>query len=784
MDTANLLSVPPGNLVYHLTIAMALAVILSLARVYRTKASPSPASDWMLAAGGLLALRLTLLAIDGLGLVKKTSGGTLLPTFERFVGLVGLLAFIWLCKLPTPKTAKWILLIGFALSMIALILSPVFLHFFEENEPFNHTKVDAGWSLFHLGLAILASVALLVLRPKGWDFAFGPFILLTVGIMLHISLGPWNTSSAGFVRLSEIAAYPLFAILAAHSLASHKLEAPPAEGKAPTPMQSSNLMMFMEALSDLGKVMQVQEQAELAQSIVKIIATRMDADYCLLIIPSDKKEQIALATGYDLQQGSYLRSKTIQSKELPLISHALQHGKSIRIQDQRGLQDMHTLKTILGQSQIGPGMFIPFSAGEIAFGGLLLISSPAIGPWSSIDHEIAERLASILSQRFMELKRSNALDEARKQQRKLAQAEQRLQTLEREKRQVEQALQSMKAKEDDLDDQSIIAGKRFQEEMIPKKDFDLLLEIHNTDQEEILKLKEVIEQLKAIPRAEDAPAGSKQLQQLMDERHLALKELAYTRNSLQRKDDPHAIGEKMAGEAMPNAAAIIDIAQELRQPLSSILGYTELLLSESVGLLGTMQQKFLKRIRNAIERINALLNNLLQITDLKGEPLKLGPGPVEVTHCLEQAISQVSIQMREKQITLKMSIPEVYAPVLGDDDAIVQAIYHMLYNAIMASPAGSEVHIRLREQEFERRKYLMVSARDCGEGIPADQLPRLFQSAYASDRPSITGIGDRGIGLSMMKSLAEKLGGRVWVNSEVGKGSTFTILLPIAERDH
>jgi signal transduction histidine kinase len=783
MEIANLLSVPPGNLVYHLTIAMALAVILSLAHVYKTRTALPTASAWILAAGTLLGLRLILLAFDGLGLWKNAEGGTLIPSFERFVSLSGLVAFLWLCKLPTPKLSKLFFLIGAAISIAVLILSPIFLHFFEASEPFNHSKVDALWSLTSLGIALLASVSLLVMRPKDWDFAFGPFILLTLGIMLHISLGPWNGSTAGFVRLAEIAAYPLFAIYTARSLASTQFEVEPQLEIAPVIPQSSNLMMFSEALSDLTALMQVQEQAELARQVVEVMAKRMDADHCLMVIPGEQKEKIMLVTGFDLQQKRHLRSKAIQSRDIPRIAEALQHRKKFQLQEQRAGHDLQTLKGILGQARIGPTMFIPISTDNITFGGLILISSPSAGPWSSIDFEIVEMMAMVLSRRLKELKSLKSHEDFRKGRERLAQTEQRVQALENEKNRLEQAMKALEAKEKVQmpHEQALSAADHSKEEYVPKKDFELLLGIHEADQEEILKLQDEIKRMKSASEAKGEQIGDTRVQELLEERQLALRELAHTRNSLS-KLEYHLPEEKMSSaKATEYTSAIVSTAQELRQPMSSIMGYTELLLTESVGLLGAMQQKFLERIHNATERIKALLNHLIQLIDQESQPISFAPGPVEVINCLEQAISQVSILLREKQITLAIDYPESHAPVLGDEDAITQILYHLLYNAVKASPAGEEVQLKLCEETFDSKRYLMFSAYDRGGGIPADQLPHVFQRAYGADRISIKGIGDQGVGLSIVKSLSEKLGGRVWVNSEVGKGSAFTVLLPIAE---
>jgi signal transduction histidine kinase len=193
-----------------------------------------------------------------------------------------------------------------------------------------------------------------------------------------------------------------------------------------------------------------------------------------------------------------------------------------------------------------------------------------------------------------------------------------------------------------------------------------------------------------------------------------------------------------------------------------------------------MQRQFLERIRSASERTGSLLNDLLEATTTDASEMSLMPVPVEVMHCLEEAVSQVSSVMRDKQVTLHMDLPEAPPPVLGEEDALIQIFFHLLDNAVSATPAKRDVQISIQVAPTEEASFLSISVRDSGEGIPSDELARVLQRAYRADKIAIPGIGDTGFGLMTVKTLVEMLQGRIWVDSDAGEGSTFTILLPLA----
>jgi len=229
---------------------------------------------------------------------------------------------------------------------------------------------------------------------------------------------------------------------------------------------------------------------------------------------------------------------------------------------------------------------------------------------------------------------------------------------------------------------------------------------------------------------------------------------------------------------------IASLAQELRQPMSSIIGYADLLLSESVGLIGALQRKFLERIRASSERIGVLLDDLMRVMDIDSGNLKLAQESVDVSRVVDDVLRSTSNQFLEKNLRLVCDVSPHLPPVQADRDALVQIFSHLLSNSGAASANDSEVRLTVHLQTEERPgldplNYLIISITDTGGGISPEDQPRVFSRLYRADAPLIGGLGDNGMGQSIVKALVEGHGGRIWVISDPGVGSTFYVLLPL-----
>jgi signal transduction histidine kinase len=257
------------------------------------------------------------------------------------------------------------------------------------------------------------------------------------------------------------------------------------------------------------------------------------------------------------------------------------------------------------------------------------------------------------------------------------------------------------------------------------------------------------------------------------------KELAAARAQL-------AEGEKQSGAdaaAPPSLEVIASLTQDLRQPMSSIVGYSDMLLGEKAGILGELQKKFLERIIASCERMEAQLDDLIRVTAIDSGRLKLARDALDVLSVVDEAVMSCRAQFREKGINLRLDIEDDLPSVVADREALREILTHLLNNAGSASTIDGEVVLTVRRESEQPLggdpiHYLFVSMQDSGGGIALSDQPRVFSRLYRADAPLIAGLGDTGVGLSIAKALVEAQGGRIWLTSEIGRGSTFSVLLP------
>nr|HID14705.1 GAF domain-containing protein [Anaerolineae bacterium] len=233
---------------------------------------------------------------------------------------------------------------------------------------------------------------------------------------------------------------------------------------------------------------------------------------------------------------------------------------------------------------------------------------------------------------------------------------------------------------------------------------------------------------------------------------------------------------------------VVSLIHELRTPMTSITGYTDLLLSEAGGIIGEMQRQFLQRVRANIERMGRLLDDLIKVTAIDAGRVSLSPEPVNIVRVIEDAIMSLAAQFSERKLAVQLDMPPELPAVHADRDSLYQIALNLLSNACQCSEPGTEILVRARPEERDDQveglpAYLLVSVTDTGGGIAPEDQRRVFQRLYRADNPLIAGLGETGVGLSIAKTLVEAHGGRIWVESEMGVGSTFSFILPLASED-
>ncbi|NIO69671.1 MAG: histidine kinase, partial [Anaerolineae bacterium] len=190
-----------------------------------------------------------------------------------------------------------------------------------------------------------------------------------------------------------------------------------------------------------------------------------------------------------------------------------------------------------------------------------------------------------------------------------------------------------------------------------------------------------------------------------------------------------------------------------------------------------------QRIKANTERMGSMLNDLIGVSAIDAGQLKLQIEPLDMAEVIEDTIIGARAQLEEKEILLDVDVDENLPLVKADADYAHQIMTNLLSNACKCSPVGGRISIRATA--YDRREfgesavgYLLVSITDSGGGIAPEDQSKVFDRFYQAERPLIAGLGETGVGLSIVKALVDAHGGRIWVESEMGVGSTFNYILP------
>ena len=220
---------------------------------------------------------------------------------------------------------------------------------------------------------------------------------------------------------------------------------------------------------------------------------------------------------------------------------------------------------------------------------------------------------------------------------------------------------------------------------------------------------------------------------------------------------------------------VANVSHELRTPLSLIKGYVETLL-DGARSNPEVAERFLKIIERNTQRLDLLIQDLLTISALESERIKLNLQPVELCPLVEKIFSDLKPPAENKNVELVSQLPELTAS--ADLNRLEQVLANLVDNAIKYGRAQGKVVVGGKKLDDGK---LEIFVQDDGPGIPAEALDRVFERFYRVDKARSRDQGGTGLGLSIVKHIVQAHGGEVWVKSELGKGATFFFTLPATE---
>ncbi|RPI26062.1 MAG: sensor histidine kinase, partial [Chloroflexota bacterium] len=227
------------------------------------------------------------------------------------------------------------------------------------------------------------------------------------------------------------------------------------------------------------------------------------------------------------------------------------------------------------------------------------------------------------------------------------------------------------------------------------------------------------------------------------------------------------------------------VAHELKNPMASIKGYTELVSSGMAGPINEMQTSFLATVSTNLDRMNTIVSDLNDLTKIEVGSLRLEFKAVQVKDIIDEVVRSMRKQIDEKEQKLIFAIPDQLALVWGDPSRLSQILTNLISNAFKYTPQGGTITVGAERCANPADSSAVVDVvhiwvQDTGIGIREEDQDKIFQQYFRTELSKDIAPGT-GLGLNITKTLVEMQGGTIWFNSELNKGTTFHFTVPVVE---
>jgi signal transduction histidine kinase len=228
------------------------------------------------------------------------------------------------------------------------------------------------------------------------------------------------------------------------------------------------------------------------------------------------------------------------------------------------------------------------------------------------------------------------------------------------------------------------------------------------------------------------------------------------------------------------------VAHELKNPMTSIKGYTELLAGGAVGQVNEMQGNFLQTIKSNVERMSTLVSDLNDNSKIEAGRLRLEYKATDVPDLIDEVVRGFTRQIEDKKQVLELKAPNTLPPMWADRIRVGQVLTNLVSNAFKYTPEGGTIQVGVEESANQwdpdgAPRVIHLWVKDSGIGMTLEDQQKIFQKFFRSEDPKAREVPGTGLGLNITKSLVEMQGGRIWFESEYRQGTTFHFTVPVAE---
>lgn len=229
---------------------------------------------------------------------------------------------------------------------------------------------------------------------------------------------------------------------------------------------------------------------------------------------------------------------------------------------------------------------------------------------------------------------------------------------------------------------------------------------------------------------------------------------------------------------------ISNLSHELRSPLASLRAVVETLQDGAVDD-PPAAERFLQQAWGEINTLTQMVEELTELSQIESGQIRLRLAPATVDELVAGPVERLRAEAEAGRLALAVALPPDLPPVVVDAERVRQVVTNLVHNAVKFTPPGGQVlvtaAVETADEEGRPGQTVVIEVRDTGVGIPKIDLPRVFERFYKSDRARTRGGGGTGLGLAIARHIVETHGGRIWVKSKEGKGSSFFFSLPVEE---
>ena len=226
------------------------------------------------------------------------------------------------------------------------------------------------------------------------------------------------------------------------------------------------------------------------------------------------------------------------------------------------------------------------------------------------------------------------------------------------------------------------------------------------------------------------------------------------------------------------SAFLASMSHELRTPLNAVIGFSDVLLEGLFGTLNERQEEYVRDIRDSGRHLLELINEILDLSKVEAGRMELEPAVLSLPELLAHGIALVRERAARSSLTVSLDVASDVGVVWADETKLKQVVVNLLSNAVKFTPAGGSVSLAARTEGDE----VLVTVSDTGVGIAPEDQARIFEAFQRGDRRvSVEGTG---LGLTLSRRFVELHGGRMWVESSLGSGSTFGFAIPVGRSVH